>query len=154
MGWQVGPWQHFAHLSLTLLACVTLPADKSPLVSVYIFNEIICIIYVILFFLRSRCSWILVMQKKKQKTWMLLRWMYHAVLFLCFLYRALERGRFILEPCGEVSSILFSWWMRLLAGWWQGGQLQCYLTAPWHTALLKASSAGRAHHTGVFINHI
>lgn len=48
------------------------------------------------------------------------------------------------EPYDEVKATLCPWWMRLLAGWWQGGQLQCYLTVPWHSTLLRACSPGRA----------
>lgn len=56
-------------------------------------------------------------------------------------------------PAAPPSTIPHSWWMRLLAGRWQGGRLCCYRTAPRSTGLLKAKSPGRVLIVRPFINH-
>lgn len=56
-------------------------------------------------------------------------------------------------PAAPPSTIPHSWWMRLLAGRWQGGRLCCYRTAPRSTGLLKAKSPGRVLNVRPFINH-
>lgn len=56
-------------------------------------------------------------------------------------------------PAVGPSTIPHSWWMRFLAGRWQGGRLCCYRTAPPSTGLLKAKSPGRVLNVRPFINH-
>lgn len=82
--------------------------------------------------------WFLTLLARRRVTWLTWKWTREAQ---SFIYGTKEnsleypgcpklRSPVIFGPRCAVNAVPHPWWMRLLAGQWQEGQLQCYRTAP------------------------